>query len=269
MTASAAAQNVTQLMSVERQEGSFALEVLFRPTYALRVLEPAPRPGLGRPSATSTPDRVVTSVLPSVSKSTIWAEYGHMREPPPTLRCATEIDHEVIISLIDEAAEWLRTKNTNQWAQPWPSVEDRNHRILKDLRLGNTWIAWDGDTPAATITVDPADSPIWPAERLRERAVYVCRLVVSRSHSGQGLGAALLDWAGLRARQRYGAHWVRIDVWTTNEALHAYYTRQGFESCGVSKEIDHYPSAALFQKATDRINPTGRTLFSPIQPVGG
>jgi GNAT superfamily N-acetyltransferase len=192
-----------------------------------------------------------------------------MRESPPTLRCATEIDHEIIISLIDDAAEWLRTKNTNQWAQPWPSVEDRDHRILKDLRLGNTWIAWDGDTPAATITVDSADSPIWPPERLRERAVYVCRLVVSRSHSGQGMGAALLDWAGLRAMQRYGAHWVRVDVWTTNKALHSYYTRQGFESCGVSKEIDHYPSAALFQKATDRIRPTGRTLFSLIPPVGG
>jgi GNAT superfamily N-acetyltransferase len=187
----------------------------------------------------------------------------------PTLRRATERDHEVIIRLIDAAAEWLRTKNTDQWEQPWPSVEDRSHRILKDLRLDKTWIAWEGGMPAATITIDPADNSIWPAEKLRDRAVYVCRLVVSRSHSGKGLGAALLDWAGLRAMRRYGARWVRVDVWTTNKALHAYYRRQGFESCGVSEEIDHYPSAALFQKATDRIKPMGRTLFQLVPPVGG
>jgi GNAT superfamily N-acetyltransferase len=184
-----------------------------------------------------------------------------MGESPPTLQRATERDHNVIVRLIDAAAEWLRTKNTDQWAQPWPSVEDRNHRILRDLQAGKTWIAWDEGVPAATITADPADSPIWPAETLRDRAVYVCRLVVSRGHAGLGLGAALLDWAGLRAMRRYGAHWVRVDVWTTNKTLHGYYERQGFEFCGFSEEIDHYPSAALFQKATNHIEPAGRALF--------
>ena len=185
------------------------------------------------------------------------------------LHRATERDHDVIIDLIDAAAEWLRTKNTDQWSQPWPSVEDRSHRILKDLRSGKTWIAWDGGEPAATITTDSTDNPIWPAETLRDRAVYVCRLVVSRGHSGRGLGAALLDWAGIRAMRRYGARWVRVDVWTTNRALHTYYQRQGFESCGVSAEIDHYPAAALFQKATERIQPMQRTLFQLVPPVDG
>jgi ribosomal protein S18 acetylase RimI-like enzyme len=192
-----------------------------------------------------------------------------MGESLPTLRRATEPDHDRIIRLIDAAAGWLRTKNTDQWEQPWPSVEDRSHRILRDLRLGKTWIAWDDGEPAATITADSADSPIWPAEALRDRAVYVCRLVVSRSHAGQGLGAALLDWAGVRAMQHHGARWVRVDVWTTNRALHAYYKQQGFEFCGVSKEIDHYPSAALFQKATDLIKPTTLALFPLIPLVGG
>ena len=80
---------------------------------------------------------------------------------------------------------------------------------------------------------------------------------------------AVLDWAGLRAIRRYGAHWVRVDVWTTDKALHAYYRGQGFEFCGVSEEIDHYPSAALFQKATDRIKPTRQTLFQLVPPGGG
>jgi hypothetical protein len=37
-----------------------------------------------------------------------------MEDSPLLLRRATERDHDMIIGLIDEAAEWLRTKNTDQ-----------------------------------------------------------------------------------------------------------------------------------------------------------
>jgi ribosomal protein S18 acetylase RimI-like enzyme len=184
-----------------------------------------------------------------------------MGEPLPTLRRATEQDHAHIIRLIDEAAEWLRTKNTDQWAQPWPSGEDRSHRILRDLRAGKTWIASDNGTPMATVTADHEDNPVWPKASRGDRAVYVSRLVVSRTHAGRGLGAGLIDWAGLRARDRYTARWVRIDVWTTNTALHAYYRQQGFEFRGLSEEFDNYPAAALFQKPTGPIAPPDRLPF--------
>jgi len=185
-----------------------------------------------------------------------------MGDSPLLLGRATERDLDVITGLIDEAAEWLRTRNTDQWAQPWPSEEERSHRILKDLQAGKSWIARDESGSAvATITADPEDSPIWPRETLRDRAVYVCRLVVSRSHAGRGLGAGLLDWAGISGRRRFAARWVRVDVWTTNTALHAYYRRQGFEFCGFSETVNHYPSAALFQKATEGITPPEDILF--------
>lgn len=191
-----------------------------------------------------------------------------MGEPPFVLSSAHEGDRDIIIGLIDAAAEWLRTKNTDQWKEPWPSEEDRSHRILRDLIAGKTWIAWRNGTPAATITADRAVNPIWPAETQRDRAVYVYRLVVSRAFAGRGLGAALLDWAGLRGRRQYGAHWVRVDVWTTNIGLHSYYLRQGFKFCGFSEAFRYYPSAALFQRETERIRPTGQPLFS-IQPPPG
>ncbi len=193
-----------------------------------------------------------------------------MGESLLTLRRATERDHGVIIRLIDEAAEWLRTKNTDQWAQPWPSKEDRSTRIRRDLRAGKTSIAWDRDGgPVATLTADSDDSPIWPKEAQHVRAVYVCRVVVSRSHSGLGIGAALLDWAGLRALQRYGAHWIRIDVWTTNRALHGYYRTQGFEFYGFCEAVDSYPAAALFQKPTGSIRPARPALFRLRPPLDG
>jgi ribosomal protein S18 acetylase RimI-like enzyme len=184
-----------------------------------------------------------------------------MEDPLPLLRRATESDWDIIIQLIDEAAEWLRTKNTDQWRQPWPSAEDRKHRILRDLRAERTWIASDRGAPFGTVTADPEENPVWPKETRHDQAIYACRLVVARTHGGLGLGAALLDWVGLRGRRRDGARWVRVDVWTTNRALHAYYERQGFEFYGVSDEVDGYPSAALFQKPTDLIVPPSRPLF--------
>lgn len=187
-------------------------------------------------------------------------EYGAMPDWPIALRRASARDMPAVIGLIEEAAEWLRGKGTDQWNRPWPNRAGRDSRILAALRAGKTWIAWDNDVPAATITADPEDDPYWPEEFLRDRAVYVHRLVVRLPYKRVGLGAALLDWAGRTAEQDYGARWIRVSAWTTNLGLHAYYRRQGFSACGFHPD-DGYPSGARFQKPTDQIVASGPTLF--------
>lgn len=166
----------------------------------------------------------------------------------------------VVIQLIDQAATWLRRKGTDQWAEPWPNRAGRDSRILASLRRGKTWIGWDDDIPAATITADPEDDPYWPAEFRRDPAVYVHRLVVGRPYRGVGLGAALLDWAGRTARRDHGARWIRVSAWTTNLTLHDYYRRQGFSACGFHRD-GGYPSGARFQKPTAVTAASGTTLF--------
>lgn len=172
-----------------------------------------------------------------------------MPDSPIALRHGTVDDLGTIIRLIEEAAEWLRAKGTDQWARPWPNRAGRDDRILASLSHGKTWIGWDGGTPAATITADPDKDPYWPDDLRRDPAVYVHRLVVRRAYKGAGLGAALLDWAGWTARRDHGAQWIRVSAWTTNVSLHGYYRRQGFLPCGLHAD-DGYPSAARFQKPT-------------------
>ncbi len=184
------------------------------------------------------------------------------------LRLAGLADLGAVTDLLVEASRWLRTRRTDQWAEPWPSDAASEERILGAIRAGRTWIAWDDAWPAATITVSPNHHPIWPEENRRDVAVYIRRLVVSRRYAGQGLGAQLLDWAGLRANREYGAQWVRVDVWTTNKALHEYYIRQGFEFCGFCETIEAYPSAALFQKPVHQIKPPEELLFREIPEAG-
>jgi GNAT superfamily N-acetyltransferase len=191
----------------------------------------------------------------------LWAGFGIVGYLPLELRRAGEDDHDAIVSLIDAAAQWLRaTKDTDQWTQPWRNEEDRSNRIRRDLTAGKTWLLHDSGLAVATITADPADYPIWPAERQREPAVYVRRLVVRRDHAGRRLGTTLLDWAGLTAREAYGAAWIRVDVWRTNKELHDYYEDQGFRSCGEWRD-PAYPSGALFQKPTEHLREPLSPLF--------
>lgn len=176
------------------------------------------------------------------------------------LRRASAPDFAHVHSLLIEASRWLETKDTDQWAKPWPDENRRKERIEKAIEAGRTWIAWDGSQPAATLTASPNDHRIWPERDRDEPAVYVRRIVISRRYAGLGLGGQLHDWAGLRASRNYGARWIRVDVWTTNTRLHGYYRGQGFQFCGYCL-IRDYPSAALFQKRTNLIRPYAAPLF--------
>jgi ribosomal protein S18 acetylase RimI-like enzyme len=180
------------------------------------------------------------------------------------VRQAAAGDLAVILGMIDEAAGWLRTKGTDQWNEPWPSRKARDNRVLRGLRSGRTWLVESGGSAVATITYrQHGNQELWTEAELGEPAVYVSRLIVSRKYSGLDIGGALTDWAGLRAARGWSAQWIRIDVWTTNEALHNYYAKRGFgfyRICPFDKEA--YPSAALFQKPTSEVDSAAAARFT-------
>jgi len=193
-----------------------------------------------------------------------------VRSYPFVLRPAASGDLGEVRGLVREAAEWLRSsKDTNQWAIPWPDPAGHIERIRNDLLKGKVWLVWDDMTTAATITVDTQgplalnEQPVWPADKSREPALYVRRVVVRRRYAGRGLGAALLDWAADMARRDHEAAVIRVDVWTTNLDLHAYYKRQRFTPCEGRdpRELADYPSQALFERKADRSGSAYRTMF--------
>lgn len=175
----------------------------------------------------------------------------------------THEDMRAVLSLIQQASSWFSDKGTDQWAKPWPDEKERNKRIRRALEAGGTWIVWAERQAMATVTVarKPHVAAVWRDAdcHLDESAVYAHRLIVDRRFAGWGLGAELIDWAGLHARQDYEAEWIRIDVWSTNLALHEYYKERGFEPCGYCPD-PCYPSGRLFQKPVTKI-------AEPISPL--
>ncbi|CAM5374951.1 N-acetyltransferase domain-containing protein OS=Streptomyces fumanus OX=67302 GN=GCM10018772_70330 PE=4 SV=1 [Streptomyces fumanus] len=138
---------------------------------------------------------------------------------------AEEADLPRLIKFRADASAWLQDLGTDQWAKPFPA-----DHILGSIRRGEVFMI--RETPradaAATITLDrDADTRLWTSEEIAEPALYVHKLAVDRAYAGMGLGSALLDWAGEEAVQQ-GAKWLRLDAWSTNRRLHAYYLERGF-----------------------------------------
>jgi len=181
------------------------------------------------------------------------------------IRRAALEDVPAIIALIGEAADWLqKTKHTDQWAKPWPDRDARDARISQGIVDGLTWMVTDNGTLVATITRREQGSGIlWTPAELRQPAVYVSRLIVRRDRARCGVGAALIDWAGLHGIEEWGARWIRVDVWTTNDGLHRYYKGLGFTHLR-TLEFENawdYPSGALFQKPTTEIDRASAARF--------
>jgi ribosomal protein S18 acetylase RimI-like enzyme len=188
------------------------------------------------------------------------------------VRLAEAGDLPAIYDLIGSAVAWLQEgKDTDQWARPWPDKPARDARVEKGIADGLTWMVEDAKgSAAATVTCrEHGNAMLWTAEEQDEPSAYVSRLIVSRQHAGLGLGAALIDWAGLLAMNRWQARWIRVDVWTTNLALHRYYKGQGFEHLRTLEFDDpwDYPSAALFQKPTADVDAEAAAQFE--MPEGG
>jgi predicted N-acetyltransferase YhbS len=167
------------------------------------------------------------------------------------IRRAVEEDIPVVRRLRAEAVRWLAQLGSDQWQKPWPDETRAGERLRESVQDGDTWIAEEDGEPIATLALDDfADPQLWTEAERAEPAKYLHRLVVARARSGSGIGARLVDWACDRAA-REGARWVRADVWTTNHALHRYYTTHGFRHVRTRTETD-YPSGALFQRPAAR-----------------
>jgi GNAT superfamily N-acetyltransferase len=160
---------------------------------------------------------------------------------------ATPDDLEALVAFRDQAAAWLAAKGIDQWQEPWPTEDLMVEGMLANIEAGETFIVWDDDIPAATITINRYAKPeLWTEQERAEAALYAHKVTVDRAYGGHGLGAELLDWAGTRAVDE-GADWLRVDVWTTNEHL-----QQGFTYVR-TVVLPHNPSGALFQRPAQRV----------------
>lgn len=146
-----------------------------------------------------------------------------------SIRPADAADLGAVLALRKEAERWLAEHNIRQWT---PDYDDYAQAALAEfVASGAAWVVEDSDRQViATLSLNGPDPDFWGwAEPVDQaNAVYLGKMIVARSHSGKGIGDALLNWASRRAAD-VGKKWVRIDVRRDNNRLHRYYLDRGFE----------------------------------------
>jgi ribosomal protein S18 acetylase RimI-like enzyme len=173
------------------------------------------------------------------------------------LRRATIDDVDTLLRWRVETAQYLAERyGTDQWSTPYP-----RERLERWATRGVMWMAsLDGFAnalPIATVTLDDEPEPgLWTPEEQLIPARYMSKLNVKPIDElrGLGIGAALLEWC-LAQTSLAGGEFLRIDCWSTNTSLHAYYQQFGFQYV---RTVPGVNSGALFQAEA-------RTLQSPLR----
>ncbi|GCE77449.1 GNAT family N-acetyltransferase [Cellulomonas biazotea] len=144
-------------------------------------------------------------------------------------------DVDAIHALRRSLEDWMADRGVVQW----PRGSLPRERVATQVAAGEWWVVPDGADDgrpggsaralAATVRLLRADPDFWGDDTTP--AVYVHGLMVDRRRSGDGLGAALLDWAAAQGRDA-GVGLIRLDCRTSNPALRRYYEGRGFRAVG-------------------------------------
>lgn len=157
------------------------------------------------------------------------------------VRPAAPHDVDEVIAIVCEVATWLHSKGIDQW---WPTDRfERKQPWVERASRGELFLACLSDAPVATLTLQWEDKLMW-GERSQD-AGYIHRLAVRRAVAGNGVGRALLRWTeGVIAAK--GRPFARLDCWSKNEKLCAYYQSAGYTL--VKETKIHGFDTALFEK---------------------
>lgn len=130
-----------------------------------------------------------------------------------------------MLALIDEAVAWMVARGqTAQWGSiPWSERPSASRRV-HEMAARDLWLARDGDRVVGAVVLGDRPAHVAPVPA---REAYVQLLVTARSHSGEGLGGALLDAAREHAVAQ-GAELMRVDCWAGAPPLVRWYEGQGF-----------------------------------------
>lgn len=147
------------------------------------------------------------------------------------VRSATRNDLFPLLHLFDETVNWLNAHGLgNQWGSELFSTSlDRHRQFLAWIDTGNFFTAYLQEQLIGSLTLNPFApwylTKYW--ETFPASALYLEAFTISRTHTGQDLGRALLQWAE-RYTLAIGKTSIWLDCWADNPILVRYYQQAGF-----------------------------------------
>ncbi|MGK4567459.1 GNAT family N-acetyltransferase [Flavobacterium sp. 3HN19-14] len=133
---------------------------------------------------------------------------------------AVDDDLPTIYNLFEQAIQFLKVNNYIGWKSYDKAF------IKSDIRHGLLFKVTCGKEICCIFSICYSDELIW-REREAGDAIYLHRIVLNRSFTGEKLFGKVLEWAILFAKSRKLKH-IRMDTWANNEKIIAYYKSYGF-----------------------------------------
>lgn len=162
------------------------------------------------------------------------------------IRVATLGELDTVIRLREDMKRELGARGLDQWQDDYPDRHTMIDGFAEDLAAGHTWFAEHHGQVVGMVTANTATAAdLWTPTEVAE-SLFVHRLTRAVDSPIRGVGRLLLAHVDHLAAAR-GRTWLRLDAWTTNTELHAYYLRQGFRYVGTVAG-HHTPSAARFER---------------------
>lgn len=137
------------------------------------------------------------------------------------VRRAEPEDAAAIASIHEDSMRWAFARGFRPSGPPESLLTDALRRIAEHA----VYIAWRGDTPAATLTLADDHPTVWG--NLPGEATYMYAFAASRALAGQQVGLALLRWAERHVAQT-GKALLRLECRANNPGLRTYYERAGY-----------------------------------------
>ena len=148
-------------------------------------------------------------------------------------RKTTEKDLESVIKIIDEAKEFLKNNNIDQWQNGYPNEEV----ILKDIENDNSYVLEDkGEIIATTVlsfdgdkNYDVIEDGSWITNN---KYGVTHRIAVSRKCSKKGIGKFIIKISEDIAREN-NIKSMRADTHKDNKSMQSLLLKSGYKYCGI------------------------------------
>ena len=160
-------------------------------------------------------------------------------------------DLSTILTLYDEATEYMRSKDQ----VAWPTFSEE--LISQEIQENKQWKLIIDDKIACIWATTLHDELIWGKEH-NDPAVYIHRIATHPDHRGNKLVRRIVEWADDYCKT-HQLKYVRMDTVGLNQGLIHHYTTHGFEFLGTRtlKNTSGLPAhynlgpVCLFQRIPD------------------
>lgn len=148
-------------------------------------------------------------------------------------RKTTIDDIKKVMKIIDEAKEYFREMNIDQWQDGYPNEEV----ILSDIKSKNSYVLENNKEIVATamfaLEKDETYDKIYEGKWLTDKEYAVIhRIAVSTDYKGSRIAAEIIENAAAVCLE-HGITSIKIDTHKDNISMQKFLANNGFEYCGI------------------------------------